>query len=206
MLKTSWSIEAESSTTTTTSVWGLKYIPGRRTASSRSTTWPSRSASGVIASRLSPSRLRLLPQVLELAELTLDLGVRGRRGCLLGANALHLRLDVERALPADPLAVGLRLEELAQFGIAHLGRGIGVGVGHLLRQVVLELHRELPLADLAERASGAKREGECPDRDRGEDDHQDRLSVRERGGELCEHSGERKRLRSSRFALPFRSG
>src|SRR5215210_744628 len=79
MLKTSWSIEAESSTTTTTSVWGLKYIPGRRTASSRSTTWPSRSASGVIASRLSPSRLRLLPQVLELAELTLDLGVHVQR-------------------------------------------------------------------------------------------------------------------------------
>ena len=37
MLKTSWSIDTESSTTTTTSVCGLKYVPGRTSRSSSST-------------------------------------------------------------------------------------------------------------------------------------------------------------------------
>src|SRR3954453_22290431 len=96
MLKISWSMELESSTTRTISVCGLKYVPGRSSMSStsmmrvsmsaiaRDPIYPCRAAARTagdhrghqLASERdgsSPESPSLLAQILELAELALDL-------------------------------------------------------------------------------------------------------------------------------------
>src|SRR4051794_40528493 len=99
MLKTSWSSEAESSTITTTSVWGLKYVPGRTSRSSSSTMFSAVSESGALTRECIYDRNRrraLLPEALELAKL-----------------ALHLGLDVERLLALALAARVARDDQLA---------------------------------------------------------------------------------------------
>src|SRR5215210_7101322 len=99
MLKISWSTEVESSTTTTTSVCGLKYVPGRTSISSTSTTRFPPSSSPAIGPILSPARgASLLPEILELSEL-----------------ALHLGVDVERLLSLAQAPLVTRPDQLANF-------------------------------------------------------------------------------------------
>ena len=88
MLKTSWSIEEESSTTTSTSVCGIEVGAGPSVSSSSSTTRFSASLASI--GGILRALRRLLAEVLQLAKLALD-----------------LLLDVERLL-ALPLRRSLR--------------------------------------------------------------------------------------------------
>jgi len=109
--------------------------------------------------------------------------------------------DVERCLAAARLPVGLRLQQLADLLLANLGGALGVRVAHLLRQVLLELDRELALADLPERVPGAECEGDPGDRDGHEDDDQDHLAVGDR-----EQGIERRNRHTPRVdQLPFQA-
>src|SRR5581483_1390751 len=228
MLKISWSRETESSTTTTTSVCGLKYIPGLTTRSSSSTIRSSTSVSrsGAMADAILPcGREPLLAEVLEVAELALDLGVDVQRllthsdpplvagddeladllaqlpvggqggGGALAQELLELALHVERRLPAGGLAVGLRLEELADLRLAH-----GGGLALLARarrgaraarapgvEVALELDRELALADLPEGAAGPRGEGHGGEREGDEEDQEEDVLHRQRRGDERVH-------------------
>src|SRR6202051_3117269 len=86
MLKISASSSGESSTITRTSVWGLKYVPGRMVSSSSSNL----RGSAIRVERTGCAR-RGGPEVPERADLALD-----------------LRLDVERRLakPRAPMIAG----------------------------------------------------------------------------------------------------
>src|SRR3954470_19534096 len=102
MLKTSWSIEAESSTTISTSVCGLKYVPGTSASSSSSVTRFSAS--------LASTGWILLTEVLEVPELALDLPLDVERLLALPLAALvaghHELADLltERAIVAEARA------------------------------------------------------------------------------------------------------
>src|SRR5215207_1536912 len=204
MLNTSWSIETESSTTTTTSVCGLKYVPGLTTNSSSSTAWlgvPSRVTGRILLPevlelselafdlRIDVERLLALPRATlvagddELADLLAKLRVSGHIGRrrLLGPQAGELRFDVHRRLAAGALAIGLRLQQLSQLVLGDGGGvGPGAGVGQRPAVVGLEVDREVALADLLEGIAGVGDEGDRGDRNRDQDDDQDHVSVGER--------------------------
>src|SRR6187551_451761 len=161
MLKISWSIELESSTTTTISVCGLKYVPGLSSMSSTSTMRVSMSAIPARSYLLGPAGRWLLSQVLQLAQLALHLPVHVERvlaladaplvprdhelayllgqptvdargpSRLLGEEAVEFGVDVEGRLASGFLAVGLRLEQLADLGLSRLGPALGVAVREL---------------------------------------------------------------------------
>jgi len=81
------------------------------------------------------------------------------------------------------------------------GRGIGRRLLDQARQVLLELDRELALADLPERVPGAECEGDPGDRDGHEDDDQDHLAVGDR-----EQGIERRNRHTPRVdQLPFQA-
>ena len=127
MLKTSWSIEVESSTTTTTSVCGLKYVPGRTSRSSSSTIRFSSSATARRlvrgATRQTWPEFRYWPRFSSSRSWRVDLG-----------------LDVERLLALASAALVAGDDELAdllaQRGVVGGGR---LGPGALLGEQPLEL-------------------------------------------------------------------
>src|SRR4051794_31461457 len=202
MLKTSWSIEAESSTTISTSVCGLKYVPGTSVSSPSSITRFSAS--------LASTRWILLTEVLELAELAFDLLLDVERllplplpalipghhqladllaegaiaaqvgpGGIRREQLLDLGLDVEGLAAPGDATIRARLDHLADLLLADL-RGDRVrGALGALREVLLE--REVTLADLLERVAGSHRENESPDRqsDQHHDD-EDRAQLKRR--------------------------
>ena len=140
MLKTSVSTSGESSTTISTSVCGLKYVPGRMTMSSRSNCrglamaylyqFSSRRRRSTSASTSSASQARpraaAVARLDERAQLVAQLVVAGAAAVERG----ELRLDVQRRLAA-PRAPGVaRFEQLADLLVAVVrrrGRG-GSGV------------------------------------------------------------------------------
>src|SRR4051812_4823685 len=123
MLKISWSIEGESSTMTTTSVWGLKYVPGRTRSSSISTIWLSLSA--LICLILST---RSLTKILEVAKLALD-----------------LRLHVQGLFAAASTAVVAGDDEVSNL-LADAGVEADARIGGLQQALQLSVHvqRRLP--------------------------------------------------------------
>ena len=95
---------------------------------------------------------------------------------LIGEQLGQLGLDVERRLAAGALPVGLRLQHLADLGLAGLTRAGSGAVAGPLGQVAVELDRELALADLLQGVPGPEHEGGQRDRERHQDDDQDRLA------------------------------
>ena len=143
-----------------------------------SSSWSWRSTSGSTSSGSFPCRMRrsLRATTSWRTSSAQPASVPELPGRPLGEQLGQLGLDVERRLAAGALPVGLRLEHLADLGLAPRPEPARRAVAGSLGQVGVELDRELALADLLQGVPGAEHEGGQRDRDRHQDDDQDRLA------------------------------